>query len=49
MKKLVKNNGTYWDFIRDLRNHPEVKIGFTKQNHITKKEHYAFMERYGVD
>lgn len=48
MKKLVKNNGIYWDFIRDLRNHPEVKKGFVSQEHISKKQHYVFMEKHGL-
>lgn len=44
--KLVKNKSIYWDFVRDLRNHPEVKKGFIKQEHISKKEHYAFMAKH---
>lgn len=46
--KLIKNKSIYWDFIRDLRNHPEVKKGFISQEHISKKQHYMFMERHGL-
>lgn len=48
MMKLIKNKSIYWDFIRDLRNHPEVKKGFVSQEHISKKQHYMFMERHGL-
>jgi len=48
MMKLIKNKSIYWDFIRDLRNHPEVKKGFVNQEHISKKQHYMFMERHGL-
>jgi len=48
MMKLIKNKSIYWDFIRDLRNHPEVKKGFISQEHISKKQHYMFMERHGL-
>jgi len=48
MMKLIKNKSIYWDFIRDLRNHPEVKKGFVSQENISKKQHYMFMERHGL-
>ena len=47
--RLVKNNGIYWEFIRELRNHPDVKTGFIKQEHISKKQHYRFMEKHGLN
>ena len=47
-KKIIPSNGIYWNFIRELRNHPQVKLGFTQQKHISEKEHYRFMERYGL-
>jgi GNAT superfamily N-acetyltransferase len=47
-KKFVQNNGIYWNFIRELRNHPQIKLGFTQQKHISEKEHYRFMEKYGL-
>ena len=48
MKKIVANKDIYWDFIRDLRNHPDVKEGFVKQNHISREEHIRFMSKHGV-
>lgn len=47
-KKIIPSNGIYWNFIRELRNHPQVKLGFTQQKHISEKEHYRFMEKYGL-
>ena len=48
-KKLIRNNGCYWEFIRNLRNHPQIKSGFIRQKHISQNEHYRFMERYGFN
>ena len=47
--KLVRNQGIYWDFIRDLRDHPEVKGGFISQKDISDKEHYRFMEKHELN
>ncbi len=46
--KLITNREIYWDFIRDLRNHPEVKKGFIKQNFISREEHFTFMSKHGL-
>ena len=48
-KKVIRNNGIYWDFIRELRNAPTVRGGFIQQHEISLKEHYRFMERYGLN
>ena len=44
--KLVKNNQEYWEFIRNLRNHPSVKEGFVFQDHITKEQQMQYMSEY---
>ncbi|MHC4735316.1 MAG: GNAT family N-acetyltransferase [Planctomycetota bacterium] len=41
---LVNNEEKYWENIRDLRNHPEVKKGFINQDYISKERHYEFMK-----
>ena len=46
-KTLAPNNKKYWEFIRDLRNHSDVKKGFINQNHISLHEHTEFMKKYG--
>ena len=46
-KTLVPNNKKYWEFIRDLRNHSDVKKGFINQKHISLHEHTEFMKKYG--
>ena len=45
--KFVKNKKKYWDFIRDLRNDPEVKKGFIQQEEIPLENHKKFMAKYG--
>ena len=45
--KLVKNEEKYWDFIRILRNHPVVKLGFVRREEITKEQHKKFMSTHG--
>jgi GNAT superfamily N-acetyltransferase len=47
VKKFVKNEKKYWEFIRQLRNHPEVKKGFIEQGHIDRFDHTLYMQRLG--
>ena len=47
MKEFVLNNKTFWEFIRNLRNHEEVKKGFIQQEEITKKDHEKYMKLHG--
>ena len=47
MMELVENTKKHWEFIRDLRNHEDVKTGFIQQNHITKAMHEAHMSLVG--
>ena len=44
--ELVENNQEYWEFIRNLRNHPSVKVGFVSQNHVTKEQQMQYMSEY---
>ena len=47
VKQFVKNDKQYWEFIRELRNHPEVKEGFVNQDHIDRFDHALHMQRLG--
>jgi len=47
VKKFVKNDKKYWEFIRQLRNHPDVKKGFIEQGHIDHFDHTLYMQRLG--
>jgi ribosomal protein S18 acetylase RimI-like enzyme len=47
VKEFVKNEKKYWEFIRQLRNHPEVKTGFIEQEHIDLFDHTLYMQRLG--
>ena len=44
--ELVQNKPEYWEFIRNLRNHPDVKTGFVYQEHITEEQQQAYMSKY---
>ena len=46
--ELVQNKPQYWEFIRNLRNHPDVKGGFIQQEDIEKESHEKYMLRYGL-
>ena len=46
--ELVQNKPQYWEFIRKLRNHPDVKSGFIQQEDIKKECHEKHMLRYGL-
>ncbi len=41
--ELVENSSQYFEFIRTLRNHPQLKRGFVKQNEISILEHSEYM------
>jgi ribosomal protein S18 acetylase RimI-like enzyme len=47
MIELVKNEPKYWEFLRTLRNHIEVRPGFIRQDYIETEDHARFMEKYG--
>lgn len=46
--ELVKNEEKYWEFVRDLRNHQQVKQGFIEQEEVTPESHAKFMQKYGT-
>ena len=41
--ELVNNTKKYWEFIRNLRNHDDVKTGFIQQENITQFQHKMHM------
>jgi ribosomal protein S18 acetylase RimI-like enzyme len=45
--RLIPNHKIYWEFIRNLRNNPQVKKGFINQEDISKEQHQQYMEIYG--
>ena len=48
MTELVPNESKYWEFIRQLRNHQQVKLGFIDQKEISSGSHKKFMEKHGT-
>ena len=47
VKEFIKNDKKYWEFIRELRNHPEGKKGFIEQGYIDRFDHTLYMQRLG--
>ena len=43
---LVKNDQRFWEFIRNLRNDKNIKIGFINQDYITEEQQDAYMSKY---
>ena len=39
----------YWEFVRNLRNHPEVKKGFIRQEKIDWLTHKRYMTEHSKD
>jgi|TARA_R110000824_G_scaffold156593_5_gene329751 RimJ/RimL family protein N-acetyltransferase len=46
MRKMVKNNPEYWEFIRELRNDDLLRANSMNHHVITTEEHAAFMQSY---
>ena len=46
--KLVECESKYWEFVRNLRNHEQVKQGFIEQEEIAIESHAKFMQKYGT-
>ena len=44
--KLVENSLIYYEFIRQLRTHPENTKGFLEQVQITEDQQKSYMEKY---
>ena len=47
--EFIKNEEKYWEFIRKLRNHPELKSGFIQQEHISQEKHLKHMQQYSTN
>jgi GNAT superfamily N-acetyltransferase len=46
---LVSAKPEYYEFIREMRNHPENKSGFLQQEKITKDQQLEYMEKHSKD
>lgn len=44
--KLISCRKDFWEFVRNLRNHKEVKKGFIVQDDITPELHESYMNCY---
>jgi RimJ/RimL family protein N-acetyltransferase len=44
--KLVQNESKYWDFIRRVRNDPEIQTGFVEKVNITPEQQAKYMAKY---
>jgi len=47
--ELKENEPQYFEFIRNLRNHPQLKIGFIQQEEISSLQHADYMLNYGTN
>ena len=45
--KLIRNEPKYWEFIRLVRNDPEMQKGFVEIVDITTEQQIAYMTKYG--
>lgn len=45
--KLVQNEPKYWEFIRIVRNDPEMQKGFVEIVNITPEQQVSYMNKYG--
>ena len=43
---LVKCSVEYWEFVRKIRNDPQLAHGFIKNNYITKEMQHKYMSEY---
>jgi hypothetical protein len=41
---IISVNNIHYDFIRNLRNDPQVKLGFINQSEISHEDHLKYME-----
>ena len=44
--KLIINEPKYWEFIREVRNDPEMQKGFVDNVQITTEQQIAYMKKY---
>lgn len=47
--RLINNNPSYWEFIRELRIMKGVREGFISQEHITSVEQATYMLKHNSD
>ena len=45
--KLIKNSQNYWQFIKELRYHPDNVHGFVTSDLVTSEEQIKYMNQYG--
>jgi len=45
--RLIKNEPKYWEFIRIVRNDPEMQKGFVEIVNITTEQQIKYMNKYG--
>lgn len=43
---LIKNGPQFWEFIRKVRNDPEIQTGFVEQVNITSEQQVKYMEKH---
>jgi len=43
----VGSDRALWEFVRTLRNDPRLKVGFIKQDDITREQQERYMSRWG--
>ena len=46
--ELIENSPHYFEFIRNLRNHPQLKDGFIQQEEISSLNHADYMLKHGA-
>jgi ribosomal protein S18 acetylase RimI-like enzyme len=47
--ELIENDPQYFEFIRRLRNHPQLRIGFIQQDEISVVNHANYMLKYSTN
>jgi ribosomal protein S18 acetylase RimI-like enzyme len=47
--ELIANEPQYFEFIRRLRNHPQLRIGFIQQDEISVVNHANYMLKYSTN
>lgn len=47
--RLIKNRPQFWEFIRKVRNDPEIQTGFVEQVNITSEQQVKYMEKHNND
>ena len=47
--KLIENAYIYWQFIRELRYHPDNLDGFVNTDPVTLEDQVKYMNQYGYN